>query len=79
MTLQDNQYFGNIQYGLDTHDVSRYLTITGNHSSFNGDHGIICSEACDHLTITDNVVDHNGLTPWQDPTPTTMSTARCMA
>ena len=69
MTFQDNQYFDNTQYGLDTHDVSRYLTITGNHSSFNGDHGIICSEACDHLTITDNMVDHNGLTPWQGPNP----------
>jgi poly(beta-D-mannuronate) C5 epimerase len=69
MTFEGNQYYDNIMYGLDTHDVSRSLLITDNHSSYNGDHGIICSEACDHLTITDNTVDHNGLVPWTGPDP----------
>ena len=69
MTFEGNQYYDNIMYGLDTHDVSRNLLITDNHSSYNGDHGIICSQACDNLTITDNTVDHNGLVPWTGPNP----------
>jgi parallel beta-helix repeat protein len=69
MTFNGNQYYRNIMYGLDTHDVSRNLLIEYNHSSYNGDHGIICSQACSNLTITSNVVDHNGLVPWSGPDP----------
>jgi mannuronan 5-epimerase len=62
-----NAYDNNVMYGLDPHDVSTYLTITNNRFSYNGDHGVICSQLCDHLTITDNESDHNGLVPWTGP------------
>ena len=67
MTVTGNQYFNNIMYGFDSHDVTRNIVIEYNHSSYNGDHGIICSQACDHLTIEYNLSDHNGLVPWGGP------------
>ena len=50
-------------YGFDSHDVTRNIVIEHNHISYNGDHGIICSQACGHLTIEYNVSDHNGWSP----------------
>lgn len=62
-----NSYYNNTMYGLDPHDVSNDLVIKNNHMSYNGDHGLICAEACANLTITGNTVDHNGLVPWRGP------------
>jgi parallel beta-helix repeat protein len=55
----DHNYFGSYtfgayQYGLDPHDDSDYVTITGNTFRDNGNHGVICSVECDHLVIVDN-------------------------
>jgi mannuronan 5-epimerase len=54
-----NTYDQNIAYGLDPHDDSDYLTITGNVFSRNGNHGFICSQRCDHLTIKGNRSEGN--------------------
>ena len=54
MTFRDNVFEHNVQYGLDPHDDSDYLTIDNNISRFNGNHGIICSIYCDHIVITNN-------------------------
>lgn len=62
-----NAYFNNTMYGLDPHDVSNDLVIQNNHMSYNGDHGLICAEACANLTITGNESDHNGEVPWHGP------------
>jgi mannuronan 5-epimerase len=68
MTFRSNEYDHNVMYGLDTHDVSTYLSIDRNHFHDNGDHGVICSQACDHLSITNNESDHNGMVPFRGPT-----------
>jgi parallel beta-helix repeat protein len=49
-----NTFANNIQYGLDPHDDSDFLTISGNTFRDNGNHGLICSVECDHLVITNN-------------------------
>ncbi|MEP7190583.1 MAG: right-handed parallel beta-helix repeat-containing protein, partial [Roseiflexaceae bacterium] len=54
MRWADNTFANNIQYGLDPHDDSDFLTISGNTFRDNGDHGLICSVECDHLVITNN-------------------------
>ena len=59
MQFDHNKYTHNKYYGLDPHDDSDFLTITGNEFSGNGNHGLICSERCDHLTITGNTSSHN--------------------
>jgi parallel beta-helix repeat protein len=40
-------------------DDSDSLVIRGNHSHDNGNHGIICSQRCDHLTIEGNTAENN--------------------
>jgi parallel beta-helix repeat protein len=60
MKFTENKYTHNYYYGLDPHDDSDFLTITGNEFSGNGNHGLICSERCDHLTITNNTSKDNG-------------------
>ncbi len=64
MDFIDNEYDDNIAYGLDPHDDSDHLTITGNHFHHNGNHGVICSQRCDHLLISGNESDHNGIPPY---------------
>ncbi len=64
-----SSYDHNVMYGLDPHDVSRNLLIDSDHFSYNGDHGMICSQRCDHLTIRNNESDHNGMVPWLGPNP----------
>jgi mannuronan 5-epimerase len=59
MKFTKNKYTHNYYYGLDPHDDSDFLTITGNEFSGNGNHGLICSERCDHLTITNNTSKDN--------------------
>jgi parallel beta-helix repeat protein len=54
MRWSNNTFANNIQYGLDPHDDSDFLTISGNIFRDNGDHGLICSVECDHLVIVNN-------------------------
>jgi parallel beta-helix repeat protein len=63
-----NEYDHDVMYGLDPHDVSINLLIDHNHFHDNGDHGVICSQKCDNLTITNNESDHNGMVPFAGPT-----------
>lgn len=67
MQFLRNVYSDNVSYGLDPHDDSDYLVITGNRFSSNGNHGLICSQRCNNLTITDNVSRDNGITPYVGP------------
>lgn len=53
MDFTGNEYDHNVMYGLDPHDVSTYLTVDSNHFHDNGAHGLICSQLCDHLTMTE--------------------------
>ena len=59
MQFDHNNYTHNKYYGLDPHDDSDYLTITNNLFSDNGNHGLICSQRCDHLLIRGNTSSHN--------------------
>lgn len=61
--FRGNTYSNNVAYGLDPHDVSTNLTIDRNRFTYNGNHGLICSQLCDKLTITNNTSDHNGVRP----------------
>jgi parallel beta-helix repeat protein len=63
-----DEYDHDVMYGLDPHDVSINLLIDHNHFHDNGDHGVICSQLCDNLTITNNESDHNGMVPFTGPT-----------
>jgi poly(beta-D-mannuronate) C5 epimerase len=67
MLFDKNTYTRNTDYGLDPHDDSDYLTITGNTFSDNGNHGLICSQRCDHLVIRGNKSLNNGKTPYVGP------------
>lgn len=60
MTFVNNGIYENIKYGLDPHDDSDYLTISGNYVHNNGSHGIICSRQCNNLVITNNNSSNNG-------------------
>ena len=59
MVFDHNVYTHNKSYGLDPHDDSDYLTITNTTFSENGNHGLICSQRCDHLVIRGNTSRHN--------------------
>jgi parallel beta-helix repeat protein len=60
MNWSANTFAENIQYGLDPHDDSDYLTIAGNTFHDNGNHGLICSVECNNLVITNNRSYGNG-------------------
>ena len=70
MTFSGDLFDHNVMYGLDTHDVTTDLDVEHNRFSFNGDHGFICSQHCDHLTVVGNEADHNGMSPWAGASPT---------
>jgi len=55
----NNEVDNNIQYGFDPHDDSDFLSIEGNFVHHNGNHGIICSQRCDHLVIRNNSSSNN--------------------
>lgn len=59
MNIRFNEFDNNIKYGIDPHDDSDNLLIEGNHSHHNGNHGIICSQRCDNLTIVRNETNNN--------------------
>jgi mannuronan 5-epimerase len=67
MLFDHNVYEHNKSYGLDPHDDSDYLTITNNLFTQNNNHGLICSQRCDHLYIKGNRSIDNGHTPYVGP------------
>ena len=67
MVFDGNTYENNKDYGLDPHDDSDYLTITNNLFTHNNNHGLICSQRCDHLVIRGNRSIDNGHTPYVGP------------
>lgn len=69
MTFTGNAFTRNVMYGLDTHDVTTQLDVERNRFTYNGDHGFICSQHCDRLTVTDNESGWNGQVPWAGPNP----------
>ena len=64
MTFRNDTFDRNVMYGLDTHDVTTDLDVEGNHFTHNGDHGFICSQRCDSLTVVGNESAYNGEVPW---------------
>ena len=57
--IVDNLVENNESYGIDPHDDSDFLVITGNTVHDNGRHGIICSRRCNDLLISGNEVYNN--------------------
>jgi len=55
----DNLVENNESYGIDPHDDSDFLVITGNTVHDNVRHGIICSRRCNDLIISGNEVYNN--------------------
>jgi len=55
-----NRFTHNLVYGFDPHDASNWLVVDHNYAADNGRHGIICSRACKHDVIRDNVSVRNG-------------------
>jgi parallel beta-helix repeat protein len=55
----DNEVNDNVGYGFDPHDDTDDLLIEGNNVHHNGNHGIIASKRCDHVTIRNNVSSFN--------------------
>ena len=66
MVWRNNEFYNNIEYGLDPHDDSDNLLIEGNNAHHNGNNGIICSKRCNNLTIRNNIANFN-----VDPIPQT--------
>ena len=64
-----NKYVNNVMYGLNGHDAAIGITINRNIASDNGNHGIICSQRCGDISITENRVEGNGKKPWTGPNP----------
>lgn len=61
MLFQQNEFYDNIQYGLDPHDDSNNMLIENNRSFHNGNHGIILSKRCVNNIITNNLSFENRL------------------
>lgn len=59
MNIVNNEFYENVQYGIDPYDNSDWLVIEGNYSHHNGNHGIICSRYCDNLIIRNNRSSYN--------------------
>ncbi len=59
MNITGNEVAFNESYGIDPHDDSDSLVITDNFVHDNGNHGIICSQRCDHLVISNNTSIRN--------------------
>lgn len=62
MHIAGNEFYDNIQYGVDPHDDSDALVIEDNNIHDNGNHGFICSQRCDGLEIRNNVSSSNAQT-----------------
>lgn len=56
-----NEFYENIEYGLDPHDDSNNLLIENNIAYQNGNHGIILSKRCFDNVIINNISHNNRL------------------
>lgn len=61
MTWKDNEFYGNVRYGLDPHDDSNGFLVEGNVFRNNGTHGLIFSKRCLNNIVMNNVSYENGL------------------
>ncbi len=61
MIIKENEFYENIQYGLDPHDDSNNLIIENNKAYDNGNHGIILSKRCFNNIIRNNTSHNNRL------------------
>ncbi len=59
MRIAENEFYQNVQYGIDPHDDSDALLVEDNDIHHNGNHGFICSKRCDGLTVRNNVSSQN--------------------
>lgn len=61
MRINGNEFFNNIEYGLDPHDDSNNMLIEDNQAYNNGNHGIIISRRCFNNVIQNNISHNNRL------------------
>jgi mannuronan 5-epimerase len=62
ITIENNQFYNNIIYGIDPHSGAHDLIIRQNRVYNNGWHGIICSKHCYNIMIDSNRVSGNAQT-----------------
>lgn len=61
MTWKDNQFYSNVQYGLDPHDDSNNFLVQNNSFFNNGTHGLIFSKRCFDNYVLNNSSFYNTL------------------
>lgn len=61
MLFEKNEFYDNIEYGLDPHDDSNNMLIENNRAYQNGNHGIILSKRCFNNVIIGNTSYSNRL------------------
>jgi hyaluronan synthase len=61
LLFQENEFYDNIEYGLDPHDDSNNMLIENNRAYQNGNHGIILSKRCFNNVIIGNTSYNNRL------------------
>jgi hyaluronan synthase len=61
LLIRDNDFYENVQYGLDPHDDSNNFLVEGNRAYNNGNHGIIFSRRCFANIIRNNISYGNKL------------------
>lgn len=61
MLFAKNEFYDNVEYGLDPHDDSNNLIIEDNSAFHNGNHGIIISRRCVNNIIRNNTSFENRL------------------
>lgn len=61
MLWRGNEFYNNINYGLDPHDDSNGFLVEKNKAHDNGSHGIIFSKRCINNTIRNNISYNNKL------------------
>lgn len=61
MVFEKNEFYDNVEYGLDPHDDSNNFLINDNRAFQNGNHGIIISKRCFNNIISNNTSYSNRL------------------
>lgn len=61
MVFKGNEFYSNVQYGLDPHDDSNGFLVEGNKAYENGNHGIIFSKRCINNVVKNNLSYNNKL------------------
>ncbi len=61
MVWKNNEFYSNIEYGLDPHDDSNGFLVENNKFYSNGNHGIIFSKRCINNVIRGNISYNNRL------------------